>query len=466
MVWDPERSETPVVRGFREFVLRSGAEAVQESRWSTNRPERRAGIAGIARSPRLRSRGAVLCVEDIDLADLALALEDHSEDHGWVDGPTRRLGGSPCPSRLSAPRERSAATRGGRTAAAGRRLRRHGGLRRPRARPPRARDLLDRAIVGRGAFRRFKDTLFWTSPSCWLRVVRLPRRSRRAAGDRVAASSTTWTEPRAEADAAVASLRPIRTSPTRSRGSSTGHGLARRATRDLRRLYRHRLRGVVLVGAWARGDAHPESPVELLVVLDDYGRPLDREASRRADRVAPLGAQRHGRHHRAGAGRRRSRCWRAPRWTRACARSRAGRPTVADGGDGPAVARRLELARRELETAVGAGARPRGPRPRSPTPTAPRCWPPRRRSWLRASRRSRRRGSSRRSASDDRRRRRRWHPSTPARCAASTRTAPPPTTRSPTSRRRRPPTPSPPPTAIVEACDRWLAARPAPVAGA
>ena len=24
MVWDPERSETPVVRGFREFVTRSG----------------------------------------------------------------------------------------------------------------------------------------------------------------------------------------------------------------------------------------------------------------------------------------------------------------------------------------------------------------------------------------------------------------------------------------------------------
>ena len=41
---------------------------------------------------------------------------------------------------------------------------------------------------------------------------------------------------------------------------------------------------MLLIGAWARGDAHPESPVELLVVLDDYG---DRwTEKRRAERIA------------------------------------------------------------------------------------------------------------------------------------------------------------------------------------
>ena len=37
---------------------------------------------------------------------------------------------------------------------------------------------------------------------------------------------------------------------------------------DLRRVYRERLKGVHLIGAWARGDAHPESELELIVVLD------------------------------------------------------------------------------------------------------------------------------------------------------------------------------------------------------
>jgi predicted nucleotidyltransferase len=38
--------------------------------------------------------------------------------------------------------------------------------------------------------------------------------------------------------------------------------------RDLRRLYGERLRSVLLFGSWARGDAHPESDIDLLIVLD------------------------------------------------------------------------------------------------------------------------------------------------------------------------------------------------------
>jgi predicted nucleotidyltransferase len=47
----------------------------------------------------------------------------------------------------------------------------------------------------------------------------------------------------------------------------------------------------MLVGAWARGDAHPESPIELLVVLD---RILDRwQEKRRMDRIVWRHSMRH-----------------------------------------------------------------------------------------------------------------------------------------------------------------------------
>src|SRR5688572_19029717 len=45
--------------------------------------------------------------------------------------------------------------------------------------------------------------------------------------------------------------------------------IARAVARDLRVLYGERLRRVLLFGSWARGDAHPESDIDLLVVLDE-----------------------------------------------------------------------------------------------------------------------------------------------------------------------------------------------------
>ena len=215
-------------------------------------------------------------LDQFDLADLALALEDHSEDHCWwldvsdgsvepfpedpaVDGATSSLVPvDPLPPAVG-----------------------YGDMEDfvARVRDPRARDLLDRAIVGRGAFRRFKDALldFPELRRAWF-AFHDARGERRAIEWLLEHGLTD----RAAADAAVgrcadpdADLLP---------GLIDGHGLARRATRDLRRLYRHRLRGVLLIGAWARGDAHPESPVELLVVLDDYG---DRwTEKRRVERIA------------------------------------------------------------------------------------------------------------------------------------------------------------------------------------
>jgi predicted nucleotidyltransferase len=45
--------------------------------------------------------------------------------------------------------------------------------------------------------------------------------------------------------------------------------IARGVAADLKDLYGERLKGVYLFGSWARGDAHPESDIDLLVVLDE-----------------------------------------------------------------------------------------------------------------------------------------------------------------------------------------------------
>jgi hypothetical protein len=142
----------------------------------------------------------------------------------------------------------------------------------------RARDLLTRAISGRGAFRRFKDTLFELPElrESWFRFhdVRCERRA------------IDWLEDQelitaADADRARA-LRPEPELPPSMAGTDA-IAIARAVAADLRELYGERLHDVVLFGSQARGDAHPESDIDLLVVLDEV--PSRRRELDRADPV-------------------------------------------------------------------------------------------------------------------------------------------------------------------------------------
>ena len=219
----------------------------------------------------------VLAVEQVDLADLSLALEDHSDEHTWWFDPATgtlepRFAGDlgnppdtdtglirvdPLPSVVGYRDMEDFAAR---------------------VREPRTRDLLERAIAGRGAFRRFKDALldYPDLRQAWF-AFHDARGERRA---------IEWLVERelvdpAEAEQAVAGR--VEPAVDALPGLLDAHGVASRVRRDLRRLYRDRLRGVLMIGAWARGDAHPESELELLVVLDDV--PDRWEERRRMDRV-------------------------------------------------------------------------------------------------------------------------------------------------------------------------------------
>jgi len=128
---------------------------------------------------------------------------------------------------------------------------------------PKARDLLGRAIAGRGAFRRFKDVLseFPDLRTAWFKFhdSRVERRAIEWLRDENLISDE-------EADRGIAA----RSDPQLPAiaGPFDAEQIARDVTQDLRRLYGDRLRKVVLFGSWARGDAHPESDIDLLVVLD------------------------------------------------------------------------------------------------------------------------------------------------------------------------------------------------------
>lgn len=198
----------------------------------------------------------------VDLADLALALEDHSEEHTWsVDARTGRveprfvhtLGESDGASLVAVEPLPVEVGYGDMEDFVG------------YVRDARARDLLERAIVGRGAFRRFKDTLreYPELRRSWFSFH--DARSERRAMEWLVEHELVERE---AAERAIEAREDRE--PADLPGLLDAHGLAHRVTRDLRRMYRARLRGVLLLGAWARGDAHPDSPVELLVVLDAF----------------------------------------------------------------------------------------------------------------------------------------------------------------------------------------------------
>jgi predicted nucleotidyltransferase len=141
----------------------------------------------------------------------------------------------------------------------------------------RAREVLARAIAGRGAFRRFKDALleFPELRAAWFAMLDA-RMARRA----LAWLAVHGLIDRRDAERRAAVLQDPEVSGP---GGVDGEAVARLVAGDLAELYGSRLRRVILFGSWARGDAHPESDVDLLVVLD--GMRSSWEEGRRMDEV-------------------------------------------------------------------------------------------------------------------------------------------------------------------------------------
>jgi len=126
---------------------------------------------------------------------------------------------------------------------------------------PRAADLLGRAIAGRGAFRRFKNTLheFPELRDRWYRFREA--RSRRHALRWLAERAIVSTE----AAAAACAHHPD--------PAAVDQDLPAAVVADLRALYGDRLRQVLLFGPRVHGAGGSESDVELLVVLTELDSP-------------------------------------------------------------------------------------------------------------------------------------------------------------------------------------------------
>lgn len=121
----------------------------------------------------------------------------------------------------------------------------------------RAAELLDRAIAGRGAFRRFKDTLF-EFPELreqWFRFR--DARSRRRA--------LRWLASAELIDSSAAARLMERYPDPVPDDEDVPAALAV----DLGILYGDRLQRVFLFGSWVKGEGHGEDDVELVVVLAD-----------------------------------------------------------------------------------------------------------------------------------------------------------------------------------------------------
>ena len=214
----------------------------------------------------------LLDLSAVNLADLALALEDHSEDPTWRFDP---VDGTVAPffsSSLEQPGDQRVVDE----LIAIEPLPSAVGYRdmvdfAARVRDPQARELLQGALSGRGAFRRFKDLLELDFPElrgAWFAFhdVRAERRAIEWLSDRDLVSREAAAEGLAQRpDPELTGLPNL----------LDAGAAASRVANDLRRVYRDRLKGVHLIGAWARGDAHPEAPLELVLVLDRISDPWE-----------------------------------------------------------------------------------------------------------------------------------------------------------------------------------------------
>ncbi len=137
----------------------------------------------------------------------------------------------------------------------------------------RAADLLDRAIAGRGAFRRFKDTLveFPELRQQWFAFhdARLKRRA------------VDWlVDMELVPDDAIETAAARYADPLITKSDDP---LVNGVATDLGALYGDRLVRLLVFGSRARGDAEEESDLDLLVVLDQVDSPW--EELRRMDDV-------------------------------------------------------------------------------------------------------------------------------------------------------------------------------------
>ena len=210
----------------------------------------------------------------VDLGALAEALEDHSDTIQWfIDPATGRIipwmedGDEPCPDEQGA--------RGIDPIPTGEA---YGDMQDfvARVQDRRAADLLGRAIEGRGAFRRFKDTLFEFPElrDTWFKFhdVRMRRRA------------IEWLVDcrLVEESAAGAALHDLG-DPSVGEGTVDPYDLAHEIAGRLRQLFGSRLVDVVLFGSYANGTATDESDLDLAVILRDAVSPW--EEAHRMDQI-------------------------------------------------------------------------------------------------------------------------------------------------------------------------------------
>lgn len=196
--------------------------------------------------------------ESVDLDELCAALDDHTPGvTWWIDPSTGRVVshldavGAPRPSgvRIRPTEARESYRDMSQFVAA--------------VHHRRAADLLDRAISGRGAFRRFKDTLveFPELRDQWFRY-RAARTRRRA----LSWLADQHLVPREEAERLAVQF------PDPAAGDEE---LPAAVAVDLGMLYGDRLEQVLVFGSWVRGEGPGEFDLQLLVVLADLRSPWE-----------------------------------------------------------------------------------------------------------------------------------------------------------------------------------------------